>query len=172
MVISDIEEKRCSYHPNVLTRLRCSKCGNPICPQCMVTTPVGMRCRECAQIRRLPQFDVSPVLLLRSGGAGLLTSCVVWSLVSLVPYLRFFLSIFVGLAVGEVMSRLSRRRDNRWLEVTAVACIVLGFAVSQALLLQGDIGFLVATFASIPGYAVSALIPIVIAAYVAIVKLR
>ncbi|MGI8485122.1 MAG: B-box zinc finger protein, partial [Thermomicrobiales bacterium] len=31
---------QCSYHPNTLTGLRCSRCGKPICPQCDVRTPV------------------------------------------------------------------------------------------------------------------------------------
>ena len=27
----------CSYHPEVMTGLRCSRCGKPICPRCGVT---------------------------------------------------------------------------------------------------------------------------------------
>ena len=29
--------------------MSCSNCGNPICPDCMTATPVGMRCPECAK---------------------------------------------------------------------------------------------------------------------------
>jgi membrane associated rhomboid family serine protease len=29
--------------------VRCSNCERPICPDCMTTTPVGMRCPECAR---------------------------------------------------------------------------------------------------------------------------
>lgn len=32
----------------VETRLRCSECQTPICPDCYVRTPVGLRCRACA----------------------------------------------------------------------------------------------------------------------------
>ncbi len=28
--------------------MSCSNCGRPICPECMTSTPVGMRCPECA----------------------------------------------------------------------------------------------------------------------------
>ena len=28
--------------------MACSNCGRPICPECMTSTPVGMRCPECA----------------------------------------------------------------------------------------------------------------------------
>jgi len=29
----------------------CANCGRPICPDCMTTTPVGMRCPECSKQR-------------------------------------------------------------------------------------------------------------------------
>ncbi|MCC6705340.1 MAG: hypothetical protein IT334_10720, partial [Thermomicrobiales bacterium] len=32
------DDVRCSYHPDTLTRLRCSRCGKPICPRCGVRT--------------------------------------------------------------------------------------------------------------------------------------
>lgn len=39
----------CYRHPNRETGVSCSNCGNPICPDCMTTTSVGMRCPECAR---------------------------------------------------------------------------------------------------------------------------
>ncbi|HSR94650.1 MAG TPA: rhomboid family intramembrane serine protease [Solirubrobacterales bacterium] len=44
-------EQTCYRHPNRETRVSCSKCGRPICPDCMTPTPVGMRCPECARER-------------------------------------------------------------------------------------------------------------------------
>ena len=41
----------CYRHPNRETGVRCSNCERPICPDCMTTTPVGMRCPECARQR-------------------------------------------------------------------------------------------------------------------------
>ncbi len=38
----------CYRHPSRETGVSCSNCGNPICPDCMTTTPVGMRCPDCA----------------------------------------------------------------------------------------------------------------------------
>ena len=38
----------CYRHPSRETRVSCSRCGNPICPECMTPSPVGMRCPECA----------------------------------------------------------------------------------------------------------------------------
>lgn len=41
----------CYRHPGRETGVSCSSCGRPICPDCMTTTPVGMRCPECARER-------------------------------------------------------------------------------------------------------------------------
>jgi len=41
----------CYRHPTRETGVACSSCGRPICPDCMTTTPVGMRCPECAKQR-------------------------------------------------------------------------------------------------------------------------
>jgi membrane associated rhomboid family serine protease len=39
----------CYRHKDRETGVSCSNCGNPICPDCMTPTPVGMRCPECSQ---------------------------------------------------------------------------------------------------------------------------
>jgi membrane associated rhomboid family serine protease len=39
----------CYRHPSRETAVACSNCGRPICPDCMTTTPVGMRCPECSK---------------------------------------------------------------------------------------------------------------------------
>jgi membrane associated rhomboid family serine protease len=41
----------CYRHPSRETKVSCSNCGRPICPDCMTSTPVGMRCPECARQR-------------------------------------------------------------------------------------------------------------------------
>ncbi|MGP0101778.1 MAG: rhomboid family intramembrane serine protease [Solirubrobacteraceae bacterium] len=41
----------CYRHPSRETGVSCANCGRPICPDCMTTTPVGMRCPECASQR-------------------------------------------------------------------------------------------------------------------------
>ena len=48
------EPLRCYRHPDEETRVQCSSCGRPICTRCMITSPVGMRCPECAGRKRGP----------------------------------------------------------------------------------------------------------------------
>ncbi len=52
----------CYRHPDRETNVACSRCGRPICPDCMTPSPVGMRCPECmgdSQSVKRPAFAVS-----------------------------------------------------------------------------------------------------------------
>jgi membrane associated rhomboid family serine protease len=56
----------CYRHPDRETGVSCSNCGNPICPDCMTPTPVGMRCPNCArqrtQVRTLGNVYADPTV--------------------------------------------------------------------------------------------------------------
>jgi membrane associated rhomboid family serine protease len=41
-----VEMQRCYRHPDRETAVSCSECGRPICPDCMVFAPVGIRCPD------------------------------------------------------------------------------------------------------------------------------
>jgi membrane associated rhomboid family serine protease len=43
------QRQSCYRHPDRETGVSCSNCGRPICPECMTSTSVGMRCPECAR---------------------------------------------------------------------------------------------------------------------------
>lgn len=56
----------CYRHPNEQTRVHCTRCGRPICPECMIPAPVGFQCPECvAQARR--EFRRGPGRPFRGG---------------------------------------------------------------------------------------------------------
>ena len=65
---------RCA--PIRASRRTCAKgrCEKPICPRCLIQTLVGARCRDCAQLRKLPMFDVRPLDYPRAIGGGLAAS--------------------------------------------------------------------------------------------------
>lgn len=42
----------CYRHPNVETGVHCTRCGRPICPECMIPAPVGHQCPECVDEAR------------------------------------------------------------------------------------------------------------------------
>ncbi|WJW66975.1 hypothetical protein OZ401_000221 [Candidatus Chlorohelix allophototropha] len=45
----NVDTTFCKRHPTIETGLKCGRCGTPICPRCMVYTPVGVRCPDCAR---------------------------------------------------------------------------------------------------------------------------
>jgi hypothetical protein len=129
------ESLRCAAHPDVETNLRCGKCGKPICPRCLVQTPVGARCRDCAKVSKLPTYRMAPAYYLRAIGAALGMAVVVglaWgyvtSLLSFI-YLNLIIAGGIGYAIGEVTSLAVNRKRGTWLAVIGSAAVVICYLV-------------------------------------------
>ena len=43
---------RCTNHPERETYIACGRCERPFCPDCLIQSPAGQRCYECAGVRR------------------------------------------------------------------------------------------------------------------------
>jgi membrane associated rhomboid family serine protease len=43
------DDWRCYRHPDRQGGVRCRRCERPICPDCMITAPVGFQCPACAR---------------------------------------------------------------------------------------------------------------------------
>jgi membrane associated rhomboid family serine protease len=56
----------CYRHPSVPTRVHCTRCERPICPDCMIPAPVGYQCPECVEEARR-DFRKGPGRPLRGG---------------------------------------------------------------------------------------------------------
>jgi hypothetical protein len=131
---------QCATHPSVETELACSKCGKPICPRCLYHTPVGARCRQCANVRRLPTYQVSAPLLLRAGGAALGSGVALGGLWGvLLPFGASFLfglllGLGLGYAVGEAVSWSANRRAGPPLQALAALGVVVAYLVRSAVL--------------------------------------
>lgn len=126
----------CSYHPNELTGLRCSRCGKPICPQCMVRTPVGLRCPDCAGVRGLPTYRTPATSLLRAAAAGLGVAIGVAILWRFFPTWEFYLCLLLGFGVVETMARFAGNKRGVDLQLTAIAIVTIGLLLSRVLLAQ------------------------------------
>jgi hypothetical protein len=127
---------KCATHPDVETRLRCGKCGKPICPRCLVQTPVGARCRECAKLYKLPIYRLTPVFYLRAAGTAVglaIALGIAWGFISHIIsffYLNLLLAAGIGWVIGEITSMAVNRKRGLWLAVIGGAGVTFCWAVN------------------------------------------
>jgi hypothetical protein len=128
----------CARHPRVETVLRCGRCDTPICPRCLVQTPVGARCRDCANVRTLPTFNVTPIFFARAQAAALASGLVVGAIwgFAIPAFFGFYAIIFIGLGIGwavsESISLATNRKRGLGLQISAVMGVALAFLVREA----------------------------------------
>jgi hypothetical protein len=168
----------CINHPDRETLVSCGKCGQPICTECAIRHPVGLRCPQCARLKKVPTYDVPAPYYLRALGAGLGTSVVCGVVVQILPlfvpifFVSFFAALAAGAIVAEAIGRVTRQKRGRGLQIVAGVCVVVGYILGT---------FLIATFRFGPGawllLPVSLLNPFywvypVVAVAVAVTRLR
>ena len=161
---------QCATHPSVETELTCGRCDKPICPRCLVQTPVGARCRQCAGVRRLPTFEVSPAYAARGLAASLVAGAVVGAVwagllsnnLGFVGFFVFFVALGIGYAVGETVSWATNRKRGPTLQGIAVLGVVEAYLIRN--LLEGT--------AVIPANDLWGYILVAVAAIVAAGRLR
>ena len=163
---------KCATHPEIETNLKCGKCGKPICPKCMVQTPVGARCPDCARLYKLPTYRVSAKHYLRAVGTalGMAIVCgVVWGLIgSFVPFifLNLLLAAGAGYAIGEVVSLSVNRKRGTGLATIAGIAVAISYLVSLFLPFA-PLGFTFSLFHILFG-----LLALALGIYVAVTRLR
>jgi hypothetical protein len=167
---------QCATHPDTETELACSRCEKPICPRCLIHTPVGARCRECANVRRLPQYNLSTATYVRAVGAAVASGGVLgvaWWFFNLFTFVfGLFAVIAVGLGlgyvVGEAVAMATNRRRGPPLQIIAVGGVILAYVVRTALLLVVDgIGF-----GELRVVDAFSLVAVVFAGFIAVQRLR
>ncbi|MBI4199614.1 MAG: hypothetical protein HY535_03975 [Chloroflexi bacterium] len=136
---------RCYRHPDAVTVLTCGHCERPICVRCVVQHPVGIRCPECAQQRRLPTFDVRVLdyakaigVALAGGLAGVVGVVLALGLVGsrLAPvayYLSWAILVAVGYGIGTAINWAVNRKRSRGLQWIAGAGVVATFTAASLL---------------------------------------
>ena len=123
---------RCARHADIETDLRCGKCLQPICPKCVVQTPVGARCPKCAALKKLPVFEISTIFYMRAIAAGLATAAVagaIWKFIPLGGFFLFFIALVVGYVIGEAVSLAANRKRGPGLQIIAGISVVVSYTV-------------------------------------------
>lgn len=153
----------CRRHKDVETSVSCARCGDPICPSCMVHAPVGVRCLDCARSRPIPTFDVSTPFLLRAIGAGVAVAILGGAVISGIVWLFYggyiptivttILIAALGYGIGESVSLATNRKRGTRLKLVSGVCMLLGFTIitwatgvtlAPVNLIAGAIGFYLA----------------------------
>ena len=129
---------QCATHPDVETSLSCGRCGKPICPKCMVQTPVGARCPACARLYKLPTYRVSAVHYLKASGVAIVTGAVAgvvwWVVNAFAPlYLGLILAAGIGYGIGELVTLSVNRKRGTGLAAIASAGVIISYLVTIAL---------------------------------------
>lgn len=128
---------QCARHPNVETALSCGRCGTPICPNCSVAGPVGMRCRECASLRSSPLYQVPSQRFALATVAGVVAGTLAGFVLQFIGFFILFVAPMIGGLLGEVVLRTTGRKRGPRLEFLAGASVVVGAALS--VLLSGNL---------------------------------
>ena len=131
----------CARHPDTPTRLLCGKCEAPVCPRCMVHSPVGVRCPQCANVRRLPTFEVTTPYMARAVAAAVAAGAVGGILVAILgppllyrlPFLDTIAIVGLGFVVGEIVSLSVNRKRGNTLRLIAAGGTVLAYVVIASL---------------------------------------
>lgn len=124
----------CSYHPDTLTGLRCTRCSKPICPLDSVRTPVGLRCPDCAGVRTMGTIKTSGNALIKAAGAALIVAVLVAGLWRFWPEWQFYLALAMGFGVVETIARFTNNKRGTDLQILSMVIITIGFVLSRVFL--------------------------------------
>lgn len=131
----------CAKHSETPTNLRCSRCDKPVCPECMVQAPVGIRCQEHGRPTKLPTYEVSTGFIVRGVvagvGIGILGGLILgiagaYTNLFFIPYVFTLAMVGLGYLVGEGISRATNKKRGQPLIVAAVVGVVVAFVIVVA----------------------------------------
>jgi hypothetical protein len=97
--------QRCVRHPNRETLVSCGRCGRPFCPDCLVHTPAGQRCYECAGVRRHAAGADASSALLKGLGVVVLGAAI--------GSITGLMGLLVGAVTGDIAGRAVGPSVNR-----------------------------------------------------------
>ena len=127
----------CTWHPTVETRLSCSRCAKPVCTNCMVQAPVGIRCRECGKAVPMPTYHVTTSYYVRAFGVAAAVAVgggITWSafnwIFAGIPFASVLVALGIGYASGELISLTVNRKRSNGLAWSAGGAVVVAFLIA------------------------------------------
>ena len=161
-----LEQATCYRHSGRETNVSCSDCGRPICTDCMVYSPVGIKCPECAKLPRSAIVTLKPGRAARAVLAAFLGGLAMGFGIVLLQSVGLFFALILGWLIGIGMSQLVLWASGRyrgpltgWI---AVAGSIWAYVVPYAIFYGANLGDVARS-----GNAAFVLIGTAIAGYVA-----
>lgn len=110
------EAMHCYRHPKRETRVSCATCGRPICTECMVSTDVGIKCPDDAQLPRGARAGAMKTnQVAKSFLAGVAVAIfgvpVVYTILQ-IGFVTFILSAIAGYGAGTLIHRAGGRNGG------------------------------------------------------------
>ena len=134
----------CYRHPGRETAVSCASCERPICTDCMVYTPVGIKCPDCARLPRSAIVRLKPdraaLAIATAFGVGTAMGVGIVFLQSVGLFFALILGWLIGIGMGEaVLAASGRYRDpvTGWI---AVGGCVWAYAVPYLIYYGADVG--------------------------------
>ncbi|HVG97017.1 MAG TPA: hypothetical protein VNK05_08955 [Chloroflexota bacterium] len=133
--------RRCTIHPDRETYVACGRCERPFCPECLIQTPAGQRCYECAGVRR----DYAQRAFVRRLAQAFGVIALGGGIAAVLPGIIFvlFAGLIAGGAAGQGLSPLVNRRTRRRIYLLGLLVLlagaVLGWVVAQTILVSARV---------------------------------
>jgi hypothetical protein len=132
MSVAQEEVTYCAVHTDKEASLRCIRCERYMCIKCVVQSPVGYICRECARQQDNRFFNASSndsiivfsVCAILTGIGAAIISATGFPL-----FFLLFLGLPIGGVIGEAALRATKRRRGRYSHwIAAAGAVIGGFA--------------------------------------------
>jgi hypothetical protein len=157
----------CYRHPGRETAVSCSNCERPICTDCMVYTPVGIKCPECARQPRSALVRLKPNRAARAVavafGLGALMGVGIVLLQDIGLFFALILGWLIGIGMGEAVLAASGRFRSPTTGWIAVGGSLWAYLFPYVLFYGADLGGVADSLARAPFVVLGA----AIAGYVA-----
>tara|TARA_Y100001970_G_scaffold293704_1_gene442494 strand:- start:2436 stop:2939 length:504 start_codon:yes stop_codon:yes gene_type:complete len=84
----------CNICNKIETELRCQKCNELICYECITETPVGYRCNACVSFNIPPMYKMPIHLIISSLIIGIMSGIIIGYIISMLMPVSSIFSLF------------------------------------------------------------------------------
>ena len=117
------DARTCTRHPERETLIACGRCLRPFCTQCLIQTPAGLRCYECAGVRRDFAQRAATRRFVSAFGVMLLGGAISTLLGG---FFSLFIAFAAGGAAGQTLSPAITRHNRPWVYLPAALVLFFG----------------------------------------------